>query len=508
MSTGVRMARRRRIIALMMVALGVLAGCRAPAAVTPGIAWEPCESDGDVVAGDAPSAGTRVLCGRLDVPLDPGDPAAGTVSLAVARLPARGVRAGTVVIDPGGPGSSGVDHLIRAGRSPAGLPFAGSHDLVAVDARGVGASRPSLRCRTDAERDAARAADTGDRSAAGIARIEHDHEELALRCRDRIGAAFLSRVGTDFAVDDLDRVRIALGEGRIGFVGHSYGTRTGIEYARRFPSHVDGVVLDGVVDPDGDPVDAALAQLGGFGRAFDAFAADCVRRAGCPLGSRADQAVQRYREMLAPLRVSPVAVGDRTLSQGDAETATVAALYRQSTWGRLRGALAGLARGEGSDLLALADSAEGRMPGGGYDATSDAFLAITCADDTRVADRARWDDYDARARRAAPFRDDGRGTGRGPRGICDHWTPAARPPGAALPVGGWRSDAPALVVVTAGDPATPYAAGIEWARENGAGVVTVRGQDHTAVFRGDPCVDDVVSRYLTDLRVPPGHLTC
>lgn len=513
MSTGVRMVRRRRATVLLIVALGVLGGCRPAESVTPGIDFQACGPAGDRAVGADRVAGSsdrsRVLCGRLDVPLDPDDPAAGTISLAVARLPARGERAGTVVIDPGGPGTSAVDHLIDAGESVAALPFARTHDLVAVDARGVGASRPSLRCRTDAERDATRAADTGDRSAAGIARIERDREELAARCRDRIGAAFLSRVGTAFAVEDLDRVRIALGEDRIGFVGHSYGTRTAIEYARRFPSHVGGVVLDGVVNPEEDPIDTALAQLGGFGQAFEKFAADCVRRPGCPLGTRPDQAVQRYREMLAPLRVAPVAVGARSLSAGDAETATVAALYRETTWGDLRAALAGLSRGDGSDLLTLADDAEGRRPDGGYDTTSDAFLAITCADDARVRDRERWDDYDDRARRQAPFGDDGRGTGHGPLGICEYWTPAAQSPGTGSPAGSVAdTPAPALVVATTGDPATPYSAGLDWARANDAAVVTVRGRHHTAVFGGDPCVDDAVSRYLTDLRVPSTRLTC
>src|SRR5205085_1566479 len=52
---------------------------------------------------------------------------------------------------------------------------------------------------------------------------------------------------TSVAVQDLERVRAALGYERINLYGTSYGTRVAQHYLRRFPERVRAVILDGVV---------------------------------------------------------------------------------------------------------------------------------------------------------------------------------------------------------------------------------------------------------------------
>ncbi|MYR05149.1 alpha/beta fold hydrolase [Gordonia sp. SID5947] len=501
---------RRLAVGAVVMALGVLCGCRVLPAGG-GIEWHACGPDDGVAATAAPGAvAGRLSCGRLSVPLDPRDPALGSISLAVARLGAAEPSTGTLVINPGGPGGSGVHHLVGSAGRLAQLPLANSHDIVSFDPRGVGASRPAIRCRTDAERDAERVMDLGGGSVAAIARVERYRQMLARQCRDRVGPEVLSRVGTDFVAGDLDRIRAALGVDQIAFLGYSYGTRIGLEYAKRHPSRLDALVLDGVVDPDEDPVDASVDQARGFQQAFDAFATDCARRPGCPLSGGAAERVAGYRELVAALLAHPAASAERReLSAADAETATVAALYQESAWDDLRSALIGLASGDGTGMLRLADSLEGRDGAGRYDATQDAFLAITCADDRRVPDRARYDELDRRVRTAAPFRDDGRGGGRGPRGTCEFWTPAVRaddspPNGVVLGAGAPRP----LVVASTGDPATPYPTAMTVARRVGAMVVSVDQHAHTAVFQGDGCVDKAVGDYLTDPTVPHRILEC
>ncbi|MGV9710279.1 alpha/beta hydrolase [Gordonia sp. NPDC003424] len=507
---GTRLRRRcGALLAVFVVVAAVLSGCRGPfgGAGDDAIDWHPCGTDDGVDASAIPAdVAARLSCGRLAVPMDATRPRLGTVSVVIARLVAAGRRSGTLLVDPGGPGGSGVAHLAAAAASLAAEPIAASYDLVGVDWRGVGASRPSLRCRTDGERDAERGMDLGDRTLAGIALVEEFYRDLAARCRARVGAAFLARAGTDYVVGDIDRVRVALGENTIGFLGYSYGSRVGIEYARRFGRHVQALILDGVVDPAESPVDASLAQLAGFGHAFDAFATDCAARGDCPLGDRGADAVRRYRSLVDPLLRRPVAVGARSLTASDAETGTVFALYEQSRWPQLRGALADLSRGRGEALLRLADSLEGRDVAGHYDGSQDALLAIGCADDARTPDRRRYDMFDTAARRVAQFRDDGRGTGRAPLGVCEFWTPAAPDPdgaGSSAPV-----VPPTLVVSTRGDPATPYATGVRMASRLRAALVTVPANSHTAVFRGDACVDRAVDGFLRHPTAPRRVLTC
>ncbi|GAA3692285.1 alpha/beta hydrolase [Gordonia hankookensis] len=499
----------RPVVIVAVVAMLALGGCRLVSSGS-GIDWHACGPDDGVASATIPgSVAGRVSCGRLSVPLDPRDPGLGTVSLAVARLGAAGPKAGTLVINPGGPGGSGVGHLVDSSASLAESALADTHDIVSFDPRGVGASRPVIGCRTDAERDTERAMDLGDRSAAGIARVERYQATVALECRERVGPDVLARVGTDFVAGDLDRIRTALGEDAIDFLGYSYGTRLGLEYAARYPSRLGALVLDGVVDPVADPIDASIEQHRGFQQAFDAFAADCVRRPGCSLGDRADGTVARYRAILAPLLADPAPAGGRTLSAGDAETATVASLYQRSGWGGLRAALVALAAGDGTEMMRLADSFEGRDDDGRYDPTQDAFTAITCADDPRVPDRARYDELDRRARGAAPFRDDGRGSGRGPLGICEFWVPAVHAGGGMPDDGVPGAGAPrALVVASTADPATPYPTAMAVARRIGAAVISVDRPGHTSVFRGDECVDGAVTRYLSDLTVPHTTLGC
>ncbi|GAC69479.1 alpha/beta hydrolase [Gordonia soli] len=495
------------------------------------IEWKACGGTGDV---DDPAIARRLQCGTLSVPVRQSDPSAGTFSVAVARLAAGGpTRRGSVVINPGGPGASGVDHLIGDAENLAGQTFAGEFDVVAFDPRGVGRSEPVVRCRTDAERDAERATDYGDRSPGGVARVEDHLRDVVAGCREHTPAALLTSVGTSHVVDDLEVLRAALGDERLTYVGFSYGSRIGLEYQRRHPDRVRALVSDGPVDPDADPIGASTAQAAAFQRVFDAFARDCATAPDCPLADRPAGALAAYHRLVRPLVTRPVPAGaGRVLTQADSETATSAALYQRSLWPVLRLALRRLADGDGTLLLALADRYEGRGDDGRYDNSQDAFTAIRCADDPRLPDRAAYDRLDGDLRRAAPYRDDGRGTGRGVLSICAFWpesgagSPATVPSSSApsdtarsnsAPPGNDPSNAgPAggavagrgLMIATTDDPATPYATGRDLARSTDSVLVTVKGAGHTASLRGDACVDRVVNDYVVRLTLPPAALTC
>ncbi|MGJ0120787.1 alpha/beta hydrolase [Williamsia sp. MIQD14] len=466
------------------------------------IAWGSC-------AEFAPDGGypqQRSQCGRLTVPVDYADPTGATASLAVFRLKAADRATGILLTNPGGPGGSGVDFMASAASDFADRDVSRTLDIVGFDPRGVGRSTPQIRCRTDAERDAVRARDWVDTSPAGIAAVEKRNAAVGSACARQMGGDFLAHVGTADVIADMDVLRGALGYEQLNYLGYSYGTLIGADYAERFPTRVRAMVNDGAVDPSADPVADVVAQTAGFQRAFDGFAADCVTRRGCALGTDPARATARYQELTRPLIGRPAPTTDpRGLTYGDALTGTGQALYSKNLWRYLRDGLAELAGGRGDTLLRLADLYEGRDRSGRYDNSADAFTAIRCVDGPPITDRATLDRLDTDLRRAAPFRDDGRGTGRGSADECAFWPvpPTSQPhriAAAGLPT--------TVVVSTTDDPATPYAAGVSLAGQLGARLMTFRGTQHTASFEGNACLDDPLTKYLVDLTLPPVGATC
>jgi len=321
-----------------------------------------------------------------------------------------------------------------------------------------------------------------------------------------MGAAFLAGVGTASAAADMDLVRQALGEDQINYLGFSYGTELGTAYLQRFPNRVRAMVLDGAIDPNQNAIDSLVEQMAGFQLAFNDFAADCAQSPDCPLGTDPAQFVSRYHQLVNPLATTPAATSDpRGLSYADALTGTFNALYTPQYWKYLTRGLLALQRGTKADaLLLLADDYQGRDDDGRYSNAQDAFNGIRCVDSPTPSDPAAWADADQRIRARAPFSSYGEFTGFAPRDLCAFWpVPPTSIPRAASPA----PPGSVVVVSTTHDPATPYQAGVDLARQLRAPLITYDGTQHTVVFDGEACVDDVVIRYFVEAAVP-GNLTC
>ncbi len=464
--------------------------------------WGGCQQ----FVGDT-SAIPTAQCGTVSVPLDYANPEGAQAQLAVIRIPASGDRIGVLMVTPGGPGASAVDTVAGMGAALAETDIGRRFDLVGLDPRGVGHSTPEVRCRTDAEFDAYRREPNADYSPAGVAHIEALYRGLAQSCAERVGTALLSSVGTATTARDMDVVRGALGEAQISYLGFSYGTEIGAAYAEAYPDRIRAMVLDGAVDPSLDPIDDNLRQLAGFQMAFEDYAADCAQLAGCPLGNDPAQFVNRYHQLIDPLARRPARTSDpRGLSYQDAITGTVNALYSRQYWKFLTSGLLGLQRGtDPGDLLLLADDYLNRSPSGHYQNSQDAFTAIRCVNSPFPTDPAVWAAADQRARQAAPFLSYGSFTGFAPRDVCAMWpVPATSTPHAAVSPGPGK----VVVVSTTRDPATPYQAGVDLAKQMDAGLITFDGTQHTVVFNGDACVDSAVVAFLVDGAQPVDGLRC
>ncbi len=465
------------------------------------IQWAGCEP----AASDESRIPPGAECGKLSVPVDYTKPDGDVAQIAMIRFPATGDKIGSLIINPGGPGESGVEAAAGIANTLP-QPVRERFDLVGFDPRGVANSTPAVWCNSDADNDRLRADPQVDYTPEGVAHIEKETKEFVQRCVDKMGEEFLANVGTVNVVKDLDAMRAALGDEKLTYLGYSYGTRIGAGYAEAYPQNVGAMILYGAVDPNADPTEANIRQAAAFQKAFDDYAADCTTDPTCPLGTDPAKTTDVYRSLVDPLVESPAKTKDpRGLSYSDAIVGTILPLYSPSLWRHLTQALTEIKEGRGDTMLTLADLYMGRDAEGRYNNSTDVRVAVNCVDEPDVTDRAKIVEEDRRAREVAPFMSYGEFTGHAPLGTCAFWPVPPTSTPHEIKVSGLP---PILVVSTTNDPATPYQAGVDLAKQLGGTLVTFEGTQHTVVFQGNTCVDDIAARYLVDVTVPPPDTRC
>lgn len=440
------------------------------------VRWGGCTGD------EPPTA----RCADLTVPADYGNPGGQTLDLAVSRLPATGPgpRLGSLVVNFGGPGLSGITQLGERATELTALNR--RYDLVGFDPRGVGRSAP---------------VDCGD-----LSRITGP-AQLARACA-HVSGWLLPYLSTQNTARDLDVVRNALGDSRLTYLGFSYGSTLGAVYAHDFPERTGRMVLDGVPDPTLDLTGTALAQARGFQTALRHFAADCAARA-CPLpgrtGARVLAAITAGERRYAR---RPLATSQGPLDRDGYLQGLQNALYSTDAWPYLRQALGDLRHGDGELMMRLAYPGDlgqaaadwGAHPQDNYEM---AKLAIDCRDTPERPTPAGLHRLDRRFAAASPLFGPAIETSLL---ACTGW-----PPG--IP-DTRRVDAPtapeALLVSTTGDPATPYPGAYAMARAlgNDSRVLTHRGDGHGAYFAHNRCVTATVDAYLMDGALPGPRAVC
>lgn len=470
------------------------------------IAWEAC-ADYATTAFDSAVFGLTpgLQCARIEVPLDYREPEGATLQIAVLRSRARGERVGSLVINPGGPGGSGLFAGAASAAALAKSRLTESFDLVGFDPRGVGSSVPAVDCVSDAEADR----DEVPLGSQGttVRLTEAYTEALVERCaKGSGGAEVLAHLGSRDVARDLDVLRGVLREDNLTFLGQSYGTRLGTLYAEQFPQNVRAMLLDGAVDPRLGTLERRVGAYAGFQAAFERMAAFCAKQDDCPLGADPDQATDAFSRLVRPLREKPVPALGHQLDFDAAVGGVIAGLYDQAAWPRIIKGLSQIRRGRGDELRQISWDFSLRDPEGKWTNFAEANYAINCMDEQRLTE-AEGGLLRTRTYADAPFMDPGVDVTRGARDSCEHW-PAQ--PSLTIPYAeGIEGLPPTLVVSITGDPTTPHTGGIALANTLGSRLLTVRGEGHTVVLGGqNHCVDEIASAYLIDLRLPADGATC
>ena len=465
-----------------------------PAAAVAALAWHACM--GSV-------GGEQVQCATLQVPLDYAHPRGPTIGLALDRLPATGRRIGSLLINPGGPGASGLQFMPEI----APLLSAGVRrhfDIIGFDPRGVGASDPVV-CGSGPQIDRFLSVDADPVSPAGVDALVAADRSFAAGCRAHSGA-LLPHVGTVDAARDMDRIRQAVGDPKLNYLGFSYGTFLGATYADEYPTHIRAMVLDGAEDPALGPIATVDTQAAAVDAELTSFFNWCASNPGScswhPAGGRRAMEgdvlalISASRSHPLPASGTRRTVGPTQVLYGMAE-----ALYEPQTWAQLGQALGQAAAHDGSGLLDLSDQYFERNSNGTYSNLVDANNAIDCED-------APWPSVSqveaavGTARSMAPvFGEPNLYSGL----LCSVWPyPASDHPHRITAPG----SPPIVVVGSTGDPATPYSWARALASQLSRGVLLTRvGEGHTG-YISSQCVRNAVDTYLVDLRPPAPGTVC
>ncbi len=456
--------------------------------------WAPCK--------DKP----QMQCANVKVPLDYKKPGGKAITVAMAKVPAKGGKPiGSLFVNPGGPGESGIDLVSRADKSFS-KDVIDKYDIIGFDPRGVGSSTP-VDCIDNRELGKILDSDIDTSTEAGRKARKAQARQIAKGCKDKSGE-LLAHVGTESAARDLDVLRGLVGDKKLNYLGFSYGTSLGGMYADIFPKKVGRMVLDGAANPQQSFLPSTYTQMLSFEKSFERYAEWCVKAGNCSLGSSVDAAKKKMRALLDQARVKPFKTSDpnRFLNQAMLHSAVISLLYEDRTWSVFNQAFDQLIKqNDGSLFLKVFDATSSREGDGNKGNRTEAYWAINCADYAQESE-ADYLKYAKKLKREAPAIGSFSAEDDIAMHVCAElpYHPKANP-------GPYRAkgSAPIVVIGTKYDPATPY----HWAQAlhkslSNSVLLTWEGDGHTAYGRGSSCIDSAVDKYLLTGEVPKDGLDC
>ena len=495
------------------------------------VEWYDCGATGGM---EKSAEATAFKCAKVKVPLDYSQPDGQTIEIAMKKHVATGsIHRGSLFINPGGPGGSGVQYVEAAAETSfAGVQ--GSYDIIGFDPRGVGSSTP-ITCAAANDAAATPAAGVGapqadtppspvdgganndykekspevDAAASGTSfedaapRIADEYKQAEAQCAANTKpAGLLDHVDTVSAVRDLDILRALSGNEKLDYAGFSYGTYLGAHYAELFPSNTGRMVLDGAVDPSLSLGDRGSGQAKGFERSLRTYVEQCqAGQAGqnCPLTGDTDSGVQQIRDLITAADQTPLKTSDPNATVDGSKIRVVVRrlMYSSEYWSFLTYALdQAITQQDGSYFQTLYGPAT-------TGTSAPMFYAVNCLDIPVQGNMASWEkEYRQNIQDSPTF-----GASLSNQDVrCQAWGHNGTRKPAPIHA---KGAAPILVVGTTGDPATPYAWSQAMAQQLESGrLLTWEGNGHTAYGRSGACIQRAVDGYLINGTMPEPGTTC
>src|SRR5690625_4772431 len=441
-------------------------------------------------------------CATVRVPIDYANPGDGDLDIHLKKY-ALASAEGIVLVNPGGPGGSGIEMIDYAPQIFSSRLRA-EREIVGFDPRGVGESAP-ISCFDDAELDEWYTTLYDVETAEGWEDLLAAFDGYFAAC-ERNNADLLGFVDTVSAARDMDIIRGALGLEQLDYLGFSYGTKLGATYAELFGPNVGRFVLDSAMDLSLTAEELALGQLQGFERAYRAYLDDCLTGPACPFHGSVEEAYEDTVLLVEQLTQRPANSGDpdRPVTEADLLNAIVVSLYSTDNWMLLTSALTALQQGDGGQVKFLSDFAIERDPAGQYPPSDGAALAINCLDMPHTDPL----DLPALLQEAEEYEEIsplfGQVLGFG-QVACSRFPIKTQfgPHAASAP------EAPTVVVIgVTGDPATPYDWSLAMAEQLTDAVhVTWEAEGHTA-YGTSTGINNAVDAVLSDGQLAEDGLRC
>lgn len=464
-------------------------------------------------------------CGTVTVPLDYEHPDGRTITIAVRKLPASDSDAehGSLFINPGGPGASGVA-MMQVMAPMFTEELRGAYDIIGFDPRGVGQSTP-ITCWTDDEiKQSLAAPDDGStnpmKPLKGVTsknvpaqdKIDQGAANAARCAQHSQVPELLDHVGTRDVARDLDILRATNGNAKLNYLGISYGTRIGAIYADLFPDRVSRVVLDSAMDPSkrsGGEIRAE--QITFLEGALRHYVEHCQAQNGCPLTGSTDEAVAQLTTFVDGLDKNPLTSpdSDATVNTQDATAIIQRLAVKQPDWDALTAMLTPAMTNHDGTLMAKAKQGSNKSSTMPVEAAVNIanseimFAAVICNDDPDTGGTAsEWDAQAAAEKKSYPFFGS---TSNAMDAYCRGWGHRGKTPPRETRA---KGSAPILVVGIKGDIQTLYS----WAQslagqlDNGH-LLTVEGYGHGA-FGTNSCATTAITGFLVNGTMSADGTTC
>ncbi|KAI8816137.1 Alpha/Beta hydrolase protein [Fimicolochytrium jonesii] len=470
--------------------------------------WKPCQE--------------KFYCGKLRVPLDHKDPEGEQITLALIKLPASNKPSlGSLFVNPGGPGGSGVEFVQRAGDDLHKI-YDGRYDLVGFDPRGIGQSNP-VRCFPDANthRLFELPSQHIDFDVPGSYEADFARAQVLAGLCGKNAARILAHMTTADVARDMDLMRKAEKQEYLHYWGFSYGTILGQTYANMFPHNIGQFIIDGVA--------SALSWAEGhdFGfipnttnaewvthlyEVYDKFAASCEAagpsRCALARDSEKHSVSKRLKNLRANLKLHPLITTDAevagVVTHETFDAASFRLVYIPHAWPKYALAFAAAEKGNGTLLQNLVVKKPEELCPRFDSPDIESTLGVYCSDATpKPANLTYVREQAEVAVRKYPF------VGQMMAGVinaCAVWPKV----GESRYTGPWtaKTNNKILILGNTFDPVTPIESA-ELAASLLPNSVLVRhhGYGHCSNAQPSKCTNEVIRRYLVDKKAPKEAVT-